>query len=137
LTQRPEISTATFAKIELDIQLRHNQLQAALYSRLVAEFGLENVSGEQATGIGTNIYIVIRHNNGEYWYYEIKTALSPKMCIREAFGQLMEYSYWPRGQEAQRLIVCGERSLDADGQAYLRQIRQRFGVPIDYEQINV
>jgi hypothetical protein len=30
-----------------------------------------------------------------YWFYEIKTALSARACIREALAQLLEYSYWP------------------------------------------
>jgi hypothetical protein len=47
----------------------------------------------------------------------------------------MEYAYWPGAREAKRLIVCGESPLDGDGETYLRQLKNRFALPIDYEQI--
>jgi hypothetical protein len=71
----------------------------------------------------------------QYWYYEIKTASSPRACLREALGQILEYSYWPSAREAAKLVICGENALDEDGAAYLRQLQTRFGLPIAYEQI--
>jgi hypothetical protein len=47
----------------------------------------------------------------------------------------MEYAYWPGGREPRRLIVCGENALDDDGRAYLRQLNERFRLPVAYEQI--
>jgi hypothetical protein len=78
---------------------------------------------------------VVRRGDDEFWYYEIKTALSPRACLREAFGQLMEYAYWPGACEATRFIVCGETPLDGDGETYLRQLKNRFSLPTDYEHI--
>lgn len=69
-----------------------------------------------------------------YWFYEIKTALSARACIREALAQLLEYSYWPRAQEAERLIIVGEPALDAEASAFLDRLRERFAVPIYYQQ---
>ena len=71
----------------------------------------------------------------EYWFYEIKTDSSPRACIREAIGQLLEYAFWPGGREACRLIVVGESPLDEDSKKYLRQLRDRFALPIYYEHI--
>jgi len=62
---------------------------------------------------------------------------SPRACIREAIGQLLEYAFWPGAQEAIHLTVAGESPLDPDGDDYLRQLRDRFGLPIDYQQITV
>ena len=92
---------------------------------------------EQITTIGTKIDVVVRRSEDEFWYYEIKTALSPRACLREAFGQLMEYAYWPGAREAKRLIVCGESPLDRDGEEYLQQLKRRFALPIDYEQVTL
>lgn len=86
---------------------------------------------------GTLIDVALRIADGQYWYYEIKTASSPRACLREALGQILEYSFWPGAQEESRLIVCGERALDADGAAYLTQLQTRFNLPIAYEQITV
>ncbi len=129
-------STKTsLAERELNITLKHNLLQAALCRRLIAEYGAENVRSEQPSGLGTMIDVVLRQRPDEYWYYEIKTALSPRACVREALGQLLEYAYWPGAHQASRLVICGESSLDADGQTYIDELRRRFQLPISYEQI--
>lgn len=80
--------------------------------------------------------MMVRHPDG-FWFYEIKTAQSPRACIREAIGQLLEYSLWPGSQKAVRMIVAGESELDADGAAYLESLREQFDLPIHYEQITV
>ena len=76
-------------------------------------------------------------SENEYWFYEIKTAQSPRACLREAVGQLLEYSFWPGGQHASRLTVVGETAIDNDGLEYLRRLKERFSLPIEYEQISV
>jgi hypothetical protein len=112
-------------------------MQAALCERLIAEHGVDNVADELPSGLGIKIDVVLRTGAQQYWYYEIKTATSPRGCLREALGQILEYSFWPGAREAARLIVCGESALDADGAAYLRQLQTRFSLPILYEQITV
>jgi hypothetical protein len=133
---RQSARKATIVQRELDINLKHNFLQAALCRKLISEFGLENVADEHASGLGTKIDVVVRRDEDEYWYFEIKTALSPRACLREAFGQLLEYAYWPGAREAKRLIICGgECPLDAEGEQYLVLLRTRFGLPIEYQRI--
>jgi hypothetical protein len=132
---RAPATTATLAERELNVSLKHNILQAALCRRLISEFGPENVGDEQATGLGTKIDVVLRRSEDEFWYYEIKTALSPRACLREAFGQLLEYAYWPGSREAKRLIICGETALDDEGNKYLQRLRERFRLPIEYQRI--
>ncbi len=126
---------ATLAEKELDLDLRHNLIQEALYRRLASQYGKENVRTEQPSGVGTQkIDIVVKMKN-EYWFYEIKTALTPRECLREAIGQLLEYGFWPGAQEPTRFIVVGESPIDEDGQEYLRRLRNRFSLPIEYEAI--
>ncbi len=125
---------ATLAEKELDQNLRHNILQGALYRRLAAEYGVDNVRTEQPSGVGTLIDAVV-HTNNEYWFYEIKTALTPRACLRDAIGQLLEYSFWPGAQEPTRFIVLGETPLDKDGEEYLRRLIERFSLPIEYDVI--
>jgi hypothetical protein len=134
-TERPTATTATLAERELNVSLRHNRLQAVLTARLIREYGAANVADEHPSGLGTKIDVILRRAQDEYWYYEIKTAHSPRSCIREALGQVMEYAYWPGAREPRRLIVCGESPLDDDGRAYLRQLNERFRLPVAYEQI--
>ncbi len=72
-----------------------------------------------------------------YTYYELKTGLSAQSCIREAIGQLMEYSFWPGSQRADRLVVVGEAVYDPEAKTYIRKLRKDFDLPIEYQQFDI
>jgi hypothetical protein len=129
-------AVATLVQMQLDVALRHNKLQEALHARLASQYGDNNVGAENASGVGTRVDVVVRQKS-EYWFYEIKTAQSPRACLREAIGQLLEYSLWPGGQSATRLIVVGETAIDSDGLEYLNRLRRQFSLPIEYEHISL
>lgn len=59
------------------------------------------------------------------------------LCIREAMGQLLEYSHYPGSPSVERMIVVGEGVLDQDGEEYLRRLKDRFNLPIAYEQVSI
>jgi len=133
-TKKPS-AKVTQAQKEIDMNLRHNALQEALWSKLSKKYGDKNVGTENQSGTGSIDLVV--HQNSEYWFYEIKTAYSPRVCIREAIGQLLEYAFWPGMQTVTRLIVVGEGALDKGGEKYLCTLRNRFSLPIEYEQIAI
>ena len=131
------VSRARFEREERNIDrvLRHNDLQAALFEHLCEIHGDEQVSGEQDCGIGKFVDVAVRDGN-EYVYYEIKTGYSPQSCIREALGQLMEYSFWPGAQSACGLVVVGEVPLDTEASDYLARLREEFSLPLTYRQFD-
>ncbi len=135
-SEKSSAAVATTPQRQLDIDLRHNELQQALYERLVSQFGQDNVGTERPSGIGARIDVVVKLKD-DFWFYEIKTSGSPRACLREALGQLLEYSLWPGSQFASRLVVVGEGALDDNGTEYILRLRERFRLPIDYEQIVV
>lgn len=116
--------------------LRHNALQAALFSHLCDLHSAEHVSGEQDNGTGKFVDVAVRDGDN-YIYYEIKTSLSPQCCIREAFGQLMEYSYWPGAQQAAAMVIVGESPLDSKAEEYLRFLNIKFSLPLTYRQFDL
>jgi hypothetical protein len=126
-------ATATLAAKVLDLELRHNILQDKLAQHLIAEYGVENVSTEHPSGAGTRIDVVVRQTD-QYRFYEIKTARSPRVCLREAVGQLLEYGYWPRNDDpvVNKLVVVGESPLDADASEYLHRLTSGLGLPLEY-----
>lgn len=136
-TRKAPATKGTLAQRELDIALLHNRMQAALTARLIAQYGLDNVADEHPSGLGTKIDVVVRRSDSEFWYYEIKTSLLPRACIREAIGQLLEYAYWPGSQHAKRLAICGGTALDKDGEAYLAFLNKQFGLAVEYEHIEL
>lgn len=123
----------TRERLSIDVDLRHMAIQGVLFERLCLEHGAENVAPERSSGVGTRVDIVVRVKD-EFWFYEVKTGSTARACIREAIGQLLEYSYWPGAQQAARLIVVGQPALDSQGIAYLSDLRARFAMPIEYLQ---
>jgi hypothetical protein len=128
-------SQATQTEKTIDINLLHNFLQERLFQKLANEYGEERVGTEIPSGTDGRIDAVVRFDE-EYWFYEIKTALTARSCIREALPQLLEYAYWPKATEATRLFVVGMPELDEQSRCYLDLLRIRFGIPIDYLKIS-
>ena len=123
------------AQREYEMVFRHYELQIALHRSLEKEFG--DAGTECRCSIGTKVDVAVRHKNNTYWFYEIKTASTPRGCIREAIGQLLEYAYWPGGPKVKKLFVVGESEMDEDGTEYLRRLKKRFRLPIEYKQFTV
>jgi hypothetical protein len=123
---------ATSRARTLDIFLRHREIQRRLKEQITAEgaasFVLEAPIGDRA------IDGVARHGD-ELWFYEVKTAATVRGCLREAIGQLLEYSLWPGATRPHRLIVVGEPALDQLAQAYIDALNESFPVPIFYRQL--
>jgi len=107
----------------VDVSLRHNVLQENLYEMLCKKFGKDNVETEHPSGNGMRIDAVVKSGD-EYFFYEIKTYSNARACIRDAIGQLLEYSHWP-----------GEPELCSDGKQYIELLRERFGLPLEYLQL--
>ena len=135
-TVKKSSTTATHIQRELDIRLRHNEIQYALSQKLVDVYGKENVREELSLPTGSKVDVVLRCGE-EFWFYEIKTFQSPRFCIRQALGQLLEYAFWSNALRVTKLIVVGESPLDNKGIEYLETLRTQFNLPIEYEQVVV
>jgi hypothetical protein len=132
---KPVRTKGSLQEQELDITLRHNELQRALYDYLVSLYGAGKVGTELYSADGK--VDVVLHHSEKFWFYEIKTAMSAQACIRQALSQLLEYAYWPGAQEAEKLIIVGEAPLDNEAKLYLSTLKQRFSLPIEYEQFDM
>ena len=102
-----------------------------LYKLLCEEHGVENVSSELKTGFGTRMDLAVRTTNG-LLIYEVKTYNSLKANIREAFGQLLEYSYWPDNNLAKELIIISHIKATEAMKKYMDLLRAKFRLPIYY-----
>lgn len=70
-------------------------------------------------------------------FFEIKTHPDARLCIRQALGQLMEYSYFPKVENAQKLIVVGIGEKTEEIRDYIEKLNDNFRIPIDYLQIKL
>jgi len=132
-TVKRRFTTASATDRILNVDLRHNELQYQLYSELCGEYGKDNVATEWRTPTG-NVDVVVRRSDGHYWFYEIKTSLSARGCIREGLSQVLEYAYWRPAKEPQKVFIVGEPLLDEQASQYLWLLGGRFGIPIGYRQ---
>jgi len=135
-TVKKSSARASVAEKTLNIDLLHNNMQEALYKKLSNTFGSENVGTEIPSGIDTSVDVVVRHKK-DFWFYEIKTAPTAKSCIRQAIGQLLEYSYWPENQRASKLIVVGKAKPDTQTKLYINTLSQKLSIPISYESLQI
>ena len=129
LTKKPSKASATSIERKLDRNLRHNEIQYALGKYLIELYGKHQVRDEFPTPNGMQVDLAVKHEEG-FIYYEIKVESSARQCIRQAIGQLLEYSYWPNATQASKLIVIGEPQFDDSARTYLETIRRKFEIPI-------
>lgn len=115
----------------------HNQIQNGAYLHLTKSYGNDNVGTEQLTSNGTKIDIVARESDKGLIFYEVKTSSTVLGCIREAFSQLLEYSYYPDSNHAKKLVIVSPNKITEEASAYLNNIRERFGIPIYYQAFDV
>ena len=121
-----------------NIRLRHNVMQLELYDKLASKHGQDNVGTEIPSGNGVRIDLVVRGKDDSYSFYEIKTAHEPRICIREAIGQLLEYAYWSGGGHVLNgLIVVGPNPIDDQARKYLSELRARFSLPVKYDHLRL
>jgi len=124
------------AEREINVNLRHNMLQRRLVTQLKNMYGDENVASEFLIGFGNRVDVMLKTDQG-FTFYEIKTSTSARACIREAMGQLLEYSYWASNEVVSRLVIVAEPPLDSSVKDYLSFFREKKGLPIFYEQIKI
>ena len=134
---RPRIGPSSRKALdETDVEHIHDEMRDALYASLVEQRGAENVSCEEETCGGRPADLVLRRLDS-YELFEIKTALAPRDCVRQALGQLLEYAYWPGSPLFAALWVVGPSALDDDTRKHLTGLRERFNIPIDYRHVPV
>lgn len=117
------------------IKLKHHEMVKNVYQQFVKIYKYENVSAENPTPFGTSIDLVLKLKK-EFVFYEFKTSGSLREIIREAFSQLMEYSYYPSNNTAKKMIIVSTNPMNPECQDYLKHIRKKFTIPVYYQRYN-
>jgi hypothetical protein len=119
----------TFEEKFIEYPHKHNSISLALEKVLRKKY--DEVYSENYTGYYTCIDLVVNHGN-EIYFYEIKTYDSALTCIRQAIGQLIEYSYYPGKCIATKLFIVTPHHADNDTEAYIIYLRAKLKLPIFY-----
>jgi len=122
----------------IEITYLHNAISKKLTKELEKIYGVTNVTPEHPAGYGANrIDIVVKTSSGLI-FYEIKTYSTLKTSIREALGQLLEYSCWPDKSKAKELIIVTQPHKNLKQvKDYFKHLRDKFNLPIYYQSFDI
>jgi hypothetical protein len=72
------------------------------------------------------------HKNQRNYILEIKPYDSAYECIREALGQVLEYSYFLNRDSNNQLIIIGKNQMNEEEFRYLNHLREKTSLNIHY-----
>ena len=101
------------------------------------EIDISTLSDENEINKINYIDLVAQTEDNQIIFFEIKTVPDARLCIRQALGQLMEYSYFPKVKNAQKLIVVGTGEKTQDVQEYIDSLNIDFNLPINNLQTSI
>lgn len=108
------------------VQLIHNRIQNRFITYLKKTYPNDKPTGEKRR------IDAKRENNTTVFIYEIKPSMSVYSCVREALGQLMDYSHNYNTRKSKRIIAVGPSIPDADDLAFINSIRALLKIPFAY-----
>ncbi len=74
---------------------------------------------------------------GNKIYFELKTADTVKLAIRQALGQLLEYNHYPNKNNADKFIIVTALEITQQDMQYLIGMRSRYNIPVYYQQFDM
>lgn len=111
---------------ECVINRRHNKLQEAFAKYLKSKYGENKVFLEE------NFVDIRVVEDDALTFFEVKKDYRPVKCIREALGQLMEYSYQHQGEKPIRFVVVGPSLASSEDEQFIRFLKQSIKQEFDY-----
>jgi hypothetical protein len=109
----------------------HNKIQNALSALLKSSGEYRNIRIEEG-----NVDVQGIFTNGSSHYFEIKTD-TPKNSIRQAIGQLLEYSMYPDKQSANKLIIIGDTEPSKEVKKYIKHLRDTTKLNLHYRWVDM
>ncbi len=121
----------------VEIIYLHKAICISLTKVLRKVYGRNKVGREISAGYGANKIDIVVEDDNQFIFYEIKTYNSLKMSIREAFGQIMEYCFYPDKHKAKELIIVTHIAADNHTKTYFQHLRETFKLPIYYQSYDL
>lgn len=118
-------------KAEYTITLKHNNLSNEMVKYLRGKGYTDVVTDKEFVDIQAI------DPEGNKIYFELKTADTVKLAIRQALGQLLEYNHYPNKNNADKLIIVTELEITQQDMQYLIGLRSRYNIPVYYQQFNM
>lgn len=119
------------AGVEIFVDPYHNKIQNVLSKLLKSSGQYRNIKVEENC-----VDVQALFSDGKTHYFEIKTD-TPKNNIRQAIGQLFEYSLFPDKQLAEKLLIVGDTEPSREVKRYIKHLRDKTTLNIFYRWINM
>ena len=131
LKQKKTGGYARKATSEIFVDPYHNKIQNTLSKLLKSSGQFRNIKIEE-----DKIDVQATSADGTVHFFEIKTD-TPKNNIRQAIGQLFEYSLFPDKQKAQKLIIVGDSEPTAEIKKYIAHLRKKTLLNLFYRWVDL
>lgn len=117
-------------------------------SDYIMTFQHNNLSNEMVAWLKKNGYLNVKSEHeyvdiscqepsGKKIFFELKTAQTVKLAVRQAIGQLMEYNHYPNQNKADKLIIVTVLEPTKDDIQYLTGLRTIYHMPVYYQQFSM
>ena len=115
-----------FSSHRKEVQRIHKKMQNGLAEHLRTKYGYKvELEADHVDLIG-------RTKDSNLHYFELKTANSARHCIREAFGQILDYCHYESAENIEKLFIVGPAAPQKNDIAYMNTIRMLYNIPIYY-----
>lgn len=110
------------------VEYAHNKLQQKFYDALVEKYGSNKVIMEE------NFVDIKLISDDGITLYEIKPYRTARQCIREALGQLLDYSWLIPSEDTRqiRLVIVGPERPDDKEKKYISYLKSNLKIDFDY-----
>lgn len=130
-------SKKSYEQRDVELELKHNELSTVFLTYLQKHYP-EDESRRECKAFGqTKIDIVRRTKSGQDIFYELKTYNNLKTSLRVAIGQLFEYCFFPKSQNAHKLYVVSDKKPNDNIIKYISHLNKFLNIPLGYIQYDL
>src|ERR1019366_4219116 len=119
------------AGVEILVDPYHNKIQNVLSKLLKSSRQYRNIKVEENCVDLQGLF-----SDAKLHFFEIKTD-TLKNNIRQAIGQLFEYSMFPDKQLAEKIIIVGDTEPSREVKRYIKHLRDKTSINIFYRWIDM
>jgi hypothetical protein len=116
---------------EKELELEHNVMIEKFFTYLQKKYPKDKVRIECKAYGHSRIDVVRRTSKGDV-FYEIKTYNHPRISVRSAIGQLLEYAFFPDVENAIQLSIVTPKPANKDVESYIRKLNIVLNLPLTY-----
>ncbi len=114
------------------VNLVHNKIQNAFKEFLKILYPKETIIVEFNKRVD-----ILRSNDSELYFYEVKPYNSVQECIRAGIGQLLQYHFLFENKNKQTFLrIVGMKEPTQDDERFIEYLKNRLDIDFDYEPFN-